>query len=440
MKRLHDNPLMPADAGLSAVGLMMRIGGGAGLWIGIFLVLASVSARASAMVSLAFAVGIARSWAHGRAGHRLQQSAPEAIRALTVYFVLVLVHVAALLLVDTRRDMEPIVGGVLLLTSAWPVIALGLVLRPSARRVLQTVQQTRSRIFPEDGGMIGAAALMAVTGVVGTVLMLLWCIMAIPFVSRAGLIGVFSVLLGLAFLARSGLQATAGVRGLRTFNPHRFASDTTRYFSAAVITTILLCLMTLISGLQNGIIGFVMVVPVGALSMLWPSIIRSVGSVELRPDLEDDAPVISASRDNGVVTLGVAMCAMAALGGASSFGPFNGSSAMNMGSGTPMGAPLWMTLGFVAITLWAGLECVAMSARRTLAVGVYIVAAVGSSGYGIIRSIALFDELPVLRAMQGGGLWISLLSAVVALALPTIVGIQVLRKRAPRPAELESVF
>ena len=43
--------------------------------------------------------------------------------------------------------------------------------------------------------------------------------------------------------------------------------------------------------------------------------------------------------------------------------------------------------------------------------------------------------------MRGGAaLWLGGISSVLVLALPTIVGIQVLRKGAPRPAELDSVF
>ena len=437
MKRLHDNPLLPADAGLSAVGLMMRVGGGVGLWAGIFLVLASVTTRSATAVSLAFALGIARAWAHGRAGQRLQQSAPEATRALIIYFSLVVLHVAALLLIDSNRKMQPVVGGVLMLSSAWPVIALAMLLRPSARRVLRAVRTTRQRVFPEDGGLIGAASLMTVAGVVGTILVALWCAIAIPTIASTGFAGVIAVLLGLAFLTRSGLQAMAGIRTLRHFNLHRFQIDATRYFTASIVTTVVLCLITLIGGLQGGIVGILMVLPVGALSMLWPSIIRNVGSVELRPDLDDDPPSLGASRDNGVVTLGVALCAMAGLGGATTFGPFNGS----MGAAEfDAAAPLWMSLGFIVITVWTGAECIAMSSRRKAAVCVYIVAAVGSAGYGLIQSINLFDTLPALGGMRGSGMWIGLLTSVVALALPTVVGIQVLRKGAPRPTALESVF
>lgn len=435
MKRLHENPLLPADAGLSALGLMMRLGGGAGLWIGIFLVLASVNARASGMLSLAFAVGIGRSWAHGRAGHRLQQSAPEATRALALYFALVVVQVVALLAVGSNRKMDPIVDMVLLATSAWPIIAVALLMRPSARRVLRAVKETKVRIFPEDGGLMGAASLMTIAGVVGTTVVALWCILAIPMIGRAGLLGAVMVLLGLAFLGRSLLQAVAGVRALRQFSPHRFHDDTTRYFTASVITTILLCLLTLITGLQNGIIGFVMVVPVGALSMLWPSILRSVGAVELRPDLDDDAPAFSASRDNGVVTLGIAMCAMAGLGAISVFSPFKGSSTL-----ASQGTPIWLSVTFVALTLWAAVECIAMSPRRKIAVALYIVAAVGSAGYGLIQFATVYDAMPGMRSIGNGAVWIGAISSVVVLALPTIVGIQVLRKGAPRPPELESVF
>jgi hypothetical protein len=438
MARLHDNPLLPADAGLSSLGLLMRVGGAVGFWSSLIMVVAATAMRGKMGVALVLLLGVGRSWMHMQAGRRLQQSAPEAMKHIWLYLGFALVHLVALLLIDAPADLKRMLAMVFSMSLGWPLVVLGLVMRPAAKRVIDTVSNQRTRIFAEDGGILGAAALMTAMGTVGVFVVGLWSVTMISGgLMRAGFIGIIIAIIALAFLVRAALHALTGWRTLRAFNPTRFRMDCDRYFGVAVLTTVLICLLMLISSLQAGLVGFISVVPVAALSMLWPSLVRNVGAVEVRPDLEDEPPPIRSSRDNGVVTLGMVLIGMVALSVGVLWAARQGAQ-VSMGGLTQQ--PLWLSAISLALTLWAGLECVGMTPRRKLATIIYLVSAVLGVGYGLVQLLGMIGDVPVLRGMGNQLLWISLFSAVTSLALPVIVAWQVLRKDAGQPVDVEAVF
>lgn len=442
MARPHDNPLLPADAGLSALGLLMRVGGAFGLWIGIIFLLAMLTMPRVGLSALVLALGPLRSWAHSRAGGRLQQSAPEAQQAVWLYIGLAIAHLAALKLVSAPPALKPALDMLFLFSLAWPVAVIVLVMRPSAQRVLRHVREKRQRIFAEDGGLMGVAALMAAIGSVGACLVATWMVIALSSgIMKAGWVGALTLIIGLAFFARSVLHAKAGIGALRSFNPTRFRADCDRYFGVAVLTTVLMCLLVLISSISGGIVAFLMIIPIGALSMLWPSMARNVGAVELRPDLEDDPPAIGPGRDNGAVTLGVALIALATFSVAIILAPMFGIPMSGPTAASLQQQPLWMSLGATALTLWTGAECVGMTSRRRIAAAAYLVVSVITFGYGLINVWDLFGEMSGPRAAFGSQMILLVLTSMAtSLALPIIVAIQVLRAGPPQPVDVNSVF
>lgn len=442
MARLHENPLLPADAGLGALGLIMRVGGAFGLWVGVLLLITVLQIPRSGAAPLILLLGPLRSWAHGRAGHQLQQSAPEAQQAIWIYLGTAVLHLAALKLVSLPAPIEPVVDMLFVFSAAWPVAVLALTLRPSAQKVLRHVQQKRQRIFAEDGGLIGAGALMAAIGTVGACVVAVWLIMALSMgVMKAGIVGVLTLIIGLAFLARSSLHAKAGIGLLRAFNPTRFRADCDRYFGVSVLTTVFVCLLVIISSLSAGGAAFLMVFPIAAILMFWPSIVRNVGAVEMRPDLEDDPPALAVGRDNGVVTLGFALIAISTWSIAVIIAPLLGIPLSGSGAMAMQQQPLWASAAFGALTIWAGLECIGMTPRRRLAAAAYLVAAVLSFGYGVIEIWSVMGEMPGGRLVGGGQMiWVILATMATSLALPIIVAIQVLRAGPPQPVDVNSVF
>lgn len=436
------NPYLPADAGLGALGLIMRIGGTFGIWIGVFILLTVMMMPRTGMSAIVLLLGPLRSWAHNRAGQRLQQSAPEAQQAIWVYIGLAVVHLIAIKLISVPNGLEPMINMLFIFSLMWPLAVLALTMRPAAQRVMQHVRTRRQRVFAEDGGLVGTAALMAAVGTVGACLVLVWLIMALSAgVMKAGIAGVLTLIIGLAFFSRSFLHAKAGINALRAFNPTRFRADCDRYFGVSVLTTVLLCLLVLIGSISGGIVAFLMILPVGAICMAWPSIVRNVGAVELRPDLEDDPPALGVGRDNGVVTLGFALIAVStwsvAIVVAPLLGvPLGGSMAMSMQQ-----QPMWMSAAFGALTIWAGLECIGMTPRRRIAAAAYLVAAVLSFGYGVIEVWSVMGELSGPRMMMGGQIvWVLLATMATSLALPIVVAVQVLRAGPPQPVDVDSVF
>lgn len=438
----QSNPYMPADAGLGALGLIMRIGGTFGLWIGVFILLTVMMTPRTGISAIILLLGPLRSWTHSRAGHRLQQSAPDAQQAIWVYLGLAAVHLIGIKLVDVPRALDPMMNMLFLFSVMWPLAVLALTMRPSAQRVMQHVRSKRQRVFAEDGGLIGVASMMAAVGSVGACLLLVWLVTAMSAgVLQAGIAGVLTLIIGLAFMARSFLHAKAGINALRAFNPTRFRADCDRYFGVSVLTTVLLCLLVLIGSISGGIVAFLMIFPVGAICMAWPSIVRNVGAVELRPDLEDEPPALGMGRDNGVVTLGFALIAVSTWSVAIVIAPWLG---IPVGGGASMAMqqqPVWMSAAFGALTIWAGLECIGMTPRRRIAAAAYLVAAVLSFGYGVIEVWGVVGKMSGGRMLAGGQMvWVILATMATSLALPIIVAVQVLRAGPPQPVDVDSVF
>ncbi|MEZ4465153.1 MAG: hypothetical protein R3F43_11815 [bacterium] len=162
--------------------------------------------------------------------------------------------------------------------------------------------------------MTGVAALMVVMGGIGTLVMGAWLVLLLTSgVMSAGFMGVLMLLLGLGFFV-----VPAPARGLRLlwrFDFRRFRADADQYFMAAVVSTVVACVLMLFGGLaKGGVVGLLMILPVAGILLTWPSIVRDAGTVELRPDLEDDGPPVRLSRDHGLVTLGLAILTLGVFG------------------------------------------------------------------------------------------------------------------------------
>ncbi|MEZ4472206.1 MAG: hypothetical protein R3F60_15710 [bacterium] len=312
--RVVDHEELPADAGLSAIGVLMRFGGGTAFWMGIYGVVLALTARAGIGLIGVLALGTARSAFHARVGRAMTQGGPGHVRLAWIYGVIGVAHSAILALM--LDGLPPGLGAVMPylvgLSVAWPLVVMGMLLRPAAR----AVGQAGRRIFAEDLGMTGVAALMVVMGGIGTLVMGVWLVLLLTSgVMGAGFMGVLLLLLGLGFFMRSFLHLRGGLRLLWRFDFRRFRADADQYFMAAVVSTVVACVLMLFGGLaKGGVVGLLMILPVAGILLTWPSIVRDAGTVELRPDLEDDGPPVRLSRDHGLVTLGLAILTLGVLG------------------------------------------------------------------------------------------------------------------------------
>lgn len=453
MRRVVTHEELPADAGLSALGILMRFGGGLGLWVGIYaLIILLMMSLGLGLVGL-MALGVGRSYLHGRAGRALAAARPDGVRLAWGYVAVGLVHTVAL--VPFADDLPAAFSGLIYvvmgLSASWPLVVAGLLLRPSAKGVVAAMQERRRRIFAEDLGITGVAALMVAMGSVGMLLVAFWMVMMVQVGTlKAGFFGWLTLMIGAGFLVRSFLHTRSGLGQLRRFDPSAFRARNDQYFLVAMLTTGVVAVLMLFTAIQGGLAALLMIIPIVGLLMSWPNTVRDVGSVELRADLdEEDAPSIRPARDQGLVMLGMVLLAYGAFGACNSAVLFVlDVPELAELSGSPMGLPqtaTWQSLLTTATSLWAGVELVAMSPRRKLATvaNLGIVATMTVlSAIETFKVLEFFVDSPFgdRRMLQPQAIGTAVMQVIAPLALPVVATVQVLRRPTPVEVDVAEVF
>lgn len=456
MARVVTHEELPADAGLSALGVLMRLGGALGLWVGVYALIMVLMLSMSLGVVGLLGLGVLQSYLHTRAGKALSFVRPGADRLVWAYVGVSLLHTVALLpfLDELPPSFSAVSYVVLGLSASWPLVVVGLMLRPQARAVLAAMKASRKRIFAEDLGITGTAALMTAMGFVGVVLVGLWMVLVVQAGTlKAGFAGWLTVMLGAGFLLRSFLHARAGVVQLRRFNPSGFRAACGQYGLVSVFTTAVVALMMLLGAISAGLVALLMLIPVVGIFMAWPHIVRDAGTVELRSDLDDDeSPPIRPARDQGLVMLGMVLLAYGAYGACGSLlllvidmpGLAEAAGTDLSSLGMPETAT-WQSLLTTATSLWAGVELVGMTPRRKVAVAanVGIIATMT-----VLAAIDSFKSLELLmdspfggrRMLQPQTIGMTIGQVLAPLALPVVILVQVLRKPSPIEVNVEEVF
>jgi len=453
-KRVVSEEALPADAGLSALGILMRLGGSIALWLGVYGLILALMQRASLLVIALVAMAVARSFLHVRAGRALWGGQPEAASRVWAYVAFAVLHSALIVPavgeVPPNLRLMPYLGVAVLVT--WPLVVAGLMARPNARAVVAAMRASRRRIFAEDLNITGVSALMTALGTVGVLVMGLMLLISVQSDALAGgFVGWLGILLISGFVLRSFLQARSGIGFLRRGDARAFRTQNDQYILVSILTTVVVGILLLFLTLaQAGLLGLVMLVPVAGCLLSWPLIVRDVGTVELRPDLEEEEPPpIQVGRDRGLVLLGMVLLAMGVLGGVFSLisllidpellANFTRNSPMQ-----PMEGATWLGLASVASSVWAGCECIAMSSRLRPAVAVNLAI---TAVVTVLGTIAIVKNLGALNTLGGTAaamrLQITLVAGVqlvVPLALPAMATLQALRKAPKVPIRVDEVF
>lgn len=442
----HDD--LPADAGLSAVGLLMRFGGGLAFWLGIYGVVLALTARGSIGIVGVLILGTARSAFHVRTGRAMLQGGPGHVRLAWIYAIVGLAHslVLGLLVRDLPPGLSTVMPFVVGLSVAWPIVVIGILLRPATR----AVAAANRRIFAEDLGLTGVGSLMTAMGAIGALVMAFWILVAVSSgIMKAGFFGVLLILLGVGFFMRSFLHFRGGLRLLRRFDVRQFRSDADQYFFVAVVTTVIACVLMLFAGaMKGGVVGLLMILPVAGIMLTWPSIVRDTGTVELRPDGEDEGPPIRLSRDQGLFTLGLVILtlgifALVSLLFMATVLPTPPAGGAGLGNFMTLGQTTgWLGWVSTGAGLWAGLELVGMTSRRKIAVAVYLAAtAVVTFGQiGLVMDMLDLQGGAARRLIGSQMVGLVLLQLALPLALPLVATVQAWRKPPQRAVEVEDVF
>lgn len=445
---------VPADQGLSSLGMLMQLAGNLfaayGGLLAFTMLFAMRGSGETLWMFLLVGACITRSLFHRAAGSALLYGSAQSLsddgsnnrmhgvrRYITVAFIQTAV-VGALLagkLHVPGKYAFAICAGL----AVWPAFLAIVLSLPRFQRFKTDLPLT------EDKGFEGASILMTVFGLCGAILMgtLLLFLLDLPGNTLTKGPGVLIALAMGMLVIRSILHVQAGLSGLRETSLDRSVELVNRYANFGVISSfcgcgaLLLFFMTLPGG---GMAGIVTICGLGWMLLSWPLIIRRFFSDRQFADLlaGDQAHVHRRSPDAGLTSLGWLLLAysmfsasclipqviLGQLGGGGSGDLFGAMMAM----GGSLGRSMWFSVGMVVLQAWAGYELVRMSPHsRALATVYGIVGAIVT----VYISWPMIEALKHMRGMIGQSEILAVGPLALSLLIPIATIVLVNRKIAP---------
>ncbi len=398
------DPGVPADQGLSSLGLLMQLGGSlfaAFATLGTFVTILTmgVGGRGDERLWILLILGmcVARSMFHRMAGTELLygkrnlDGAASPLAGVKRYIVIGLAQSAILFMIMTGKfhlDFKLAIGPALGLAS-WPAVLAILINLPRFRRFNTELP------VAEDKGFEAASILMTVlgtTGVLGTGLFLIVMLDAGGRMLSQGP-GVLLMLATVLLVIRSCLHVQAGLSGLRETSVDRAVELANRYANFGVISSFCAAgamLLLMMSGRMD-ISALAIVAGLCWMLMAWPLIIRRFFSERQFADLMqgDQANLHRRAPDAGLSGLGWLLFAHAMMSAAIlipqlvvSPGEISRkmfeAMAMLGGGGT---RSLWFSAGLIVLQAWAGYEMIRMSSTQRIIGTVFSIVAIVVSVY-----------------------------------------------------------
>jgi hypothetical protein len=407
-------PRMPADRGLSSLGLLMQLGGTLFAAYMVLIALVPLFAQQGTVGLKLFLLGAAgaiRSGFHRAAGGALLYGSTRGVFRPTYHYIGVAAGqtLLTLLLLNQSVELPLLVNlSIGLLLVGWPLTLLVVLSRPRLRAL------AGQEVLPiaEDLGFEGSAVLMALFGVMGAFAALFMVYVGFkspwgaPGPDQLLVVGVWAML-----LARSILHAMAGVKGTRGIDSDGATEAAGRYFGVGIATAViaggaLLILFISKPGIGPHPIVLMMVAAVVYGLLSWPLILRRFYTERNFSALLAGAegPNQRRAPDAGMTAVGWLLLALGVLR-LSLAVPAVLAGPMDLPSGLreldlldilgPSGlvdaarSP-WWSIGVGLTQLWAGIELVHMTDRHRLAATIY----------GVIGSVvALYLLLPRLNQL-----------------------------------------
>ncbi len=452
-------PDMPADWGLTPLGLLMELGGLLSLVVGgLFIMIGMMASLVEGAAGLLFALfgasAIVRSELHRRAGRGLIYGNPRgAMRPLKVYIAFALVHslVAPALVLPLASDAFAATSmaktGIALFVwlACWPAAVMLL-----ARRTPFWRRENDAEALPasEDNGYEGLAVLMTVFGSFGAVIA---CAAAFSMIA-SGVGGHLLVGIPLAGLLayRAARHLGVGIAGVRGVGGSEFEERGMRYSNAAIVIAFLVSAATLLAFvmLSAEASPHAIVFPFALFWLLfvWPRIVGQFLNTRGFAQLMGGGSPLSRSPDLALTALGWLLLAAGVLplaGAATSllglsYSDLGGFDAAGFAMDTQGGSPLPQLVAGAA-QVWAGAELVGMTRRCRRAALVYGAVGISTAIYEGWDHLVLMSDLGVSSLTPSGALPAmgALLVFVPMLILP-IATIALTRRRGAQEARVVS--
>jgi hypothetical protein len=405
---------VPADQGLSSLGLLMQLVGSvlagyAALLA--FVVLFSMEARGrggagadTLWIFLIIGVSITRSLFHRSAGSQLLYGNPAdsggrlaGIRRYIMFSFIQSALVAVIVIAKWKLDTS-LALGIAAGLAAWPAALAIILAMPRFRRYKDDLPIT------EDKGFEGASILMTVLGLCGLLGMSTLLIMLLDLPGKIlqqgpGILIVLSV--GM-LVARSVIHVQAGLSGLRETSVDRSVELANRYANFGMISSFCAAgaLLLFVMQARLDLMGLAVISSICWMLMAWPLVIRRFFSdrqfVELLAG--DDAPLHRRAPDAGLTSLGWLLVAHAVFGISLllpqlfASGGFRGGEAIMALAGAAGIRSIWWTVVLVTLQCWAGYELIRMSPQSRSIATVFGVAG---------AALNLYISWPVFQMMTG---------------------------------------
>ena len=410
---------VPADRGLSGLGLMMQLFGtvaGALTALGGVALFAQLNARSmysdngpggSELMWLLLLVGtgVARSLVHRSIGEGLLYGHQPFAKVKT-YLLAASVNTAMWLYVLVEKGGAP--GAVALpfacLLMAWPIAVAVIVRLPGIREMSDQVPHG------EDHGFEGVSILMVMFGLFWTIAMGLFIYtewQTTPAaIHNSGFFMLQLIAMGV-LLIRSALQLSAGLQGLRVTQLDLAVAAANRYADFGVVATFVTAGCLLLSAMMSMMSLFAMGLIACLVWMLlaWPMILRRFYNERQFADLMASPDGTSSTHrrapDLGLTTLGWFLFAVALVQLSAALptllvgsgGAVRGEYSQLLGAVATMTTPTadhsaWWGVGLAGIQLWAGIELIRMSDLHRIA----------ANAFGVIQSVVtIYFYFPMLR-------------------------------------------
>lgn len=423
---------IPADQGLSSLGLIMQLAGSvaaAGIaFFGFQTLFLFARADSTMVILLLTTLSVVRSLMHRAAGTGLLYG-PRPLAGVRRYVVVGLAHSALFSAVMMTQELSSnrIAVCVGLALAVWPVVLGVLVRRPWMKRFEEEVPVS------EDKGFEGAAVLMTVMSIAGIAISL---IMLHGFFTSPGAMrgmGVLVMLTMLLLLGRSVTHLVAGITGLRDVPLDNAVERVSQYANLGVVSAFVTAgvLLIVVMSASFGFAGLLLVAVAGWLLSIWPMALRRFFAERQFASMlaGDHAPVHRRAPDAGLTGLGWLLIAMGAMMVAFSIvaaGGYLGEEGVMRSLRPLLWLGSWRTALIGLLQLAAGFELVRMSKHHRV---------VATATALVIATIELAMWSPGWQAFRGlsvdnyGASFFTALLGPLGLALATVILVN--RKIAP---------
>jgi hypothetical protein len=430
---------VPADRGLSSLGLLLQLAGSV-LAAGVAVFMLGIilddhrhgGSHAFGWMLLLLLASVGRSLMQRRAGLMLLYGDPTKPRRLTGvqhYCAAAFAHtilVGLVLAFGLHAPAKSALAAALGLL-AWPLCLAVVCMVPGFRRASHELAAT------EDKGFEGASILMTVFGVCGVIAtgtVLFATVQTRDIEQGSGMIVALALLV---LIVRSCLHAHAGVSGLRETSMDRAIEHVRRYASFGVISSLCGCGAGLLFFVSRhaSVFAFALNAALAWILMVWPLAIRRFVADRQFNELMagDDAPAHHRAPDAGLSALGWLLVAHAAAS-ATLLVPqlIGGTSDMAAMLTNISVRSIWFPIGVSVLQAWAGFELVRVSPQSRGVATVYGIVAIAT---------ALYINGPALEGLQHGTVITTSFDALVigamffAVVLPIATLVLVHRTIAP---------